>query len=223
LLVSYHELGTTAAPASLVQVGDKSYEIEEWPEISKPPYFVGYRGVFSEGMALGILLQGVENWRVQTAPSELTQGAKWILINDKNVTRELQIVARRGDELIISEVTDKTQWARGIDMVVSSTAQGFALKSMTRKSGADSMRISFTPSLSLSSQGGPAEYSFQIDEQAHDKVIVGSATVEGKDGAFILKLHPKLEGLGRQSNVQKGYVMTSTITTDANGYRLEVH
>ncbi|HZS46210.1 MAG TPA: hypothetical protein VFC63_14135 [Blastocatellia bacterium] len=224
LLVSYNDLGSTSASSSLVQIGDKSYEVEEWPEISKPPYFIGYRGTFSEGIALGTLLNGVENWRVESAPKELNQGAKWTLVNDKNVTRQLQITAKHGDELTISEIPNQSPWARSIELVVKSTPQDFALKSMTRRAGTDYVRVSFTPELNFSAtSSATTEHTFQIDEHTHDKVLIGNVTLEAKNGRFTMKLHPKLDSLSRLSIVQKTYEMASNIAVEPNGYRIEVH
>jgi hypothetical protein len=224
LLVSYNELGTTAAPSAVVQVGDKSYEVEEWPEISKPPYFVGYRGTFSEGITLGMLLNGSENWHLQSAPTELSEGAKWILIDDRKFVRQLQITAKHADELTISELADKTPWERAIEMVVKFDGQHFALKSMTQKAGTNSMRISFSPELNLAAQSGAAatEHTFQIDENAHQKVLQGTATLEVQDGTLILKLRPRIEG-SRQTAVAKDYVITSAITMGVSGYKIDVY
>ena len=226
LLVSYNELGTVAAPSALVQVGDKSYEVEQWDEISKPPYFVGFHGTYSEGITLGVLLNGSENWRVQSAPTDLSEGSKWTLIDDRKFVRQLQITARRGDELTITELADKTPWARTVELVVKVNDQGFALKSMTEKAGINSMRITFTPELNLFSTTGAGltEHAFQIDQNAHQKVLQGTATLEGQGSTLTLKLRPKLDGSqSRQTVVPKDYVMTSAISTGANGYKIEVH
>lgn len=225
LLISYNELSTTAAPSAVVQVGDKSYQVEEWPEISKPPYFIGFRGTFSEGITLGMLLNGSQTWRGQSAPTELSEGAKWILIDDRKVVRQLQITAKHGDELTITELVDNSPWARAVQMVVNFDGHNFALKSMTQKAGTNSMRISFTPELNLvTTPSGTAttEHTFQIDENGHQKVLQGSATLEAQGGTLILKLRPKVEA-SRQTVMPKDYVITSTITTDATGYKLEVH
>ena len=226
LLVSYIELGTVAGPSALVQVGDKSYEVEQWDAVSKPPYFVGFHGTISEGMTIGMLLNGSENWRVQSAPKEWDEGAKWVLVDDRKFVRQLQITARRGDELTITEISDKTPSARGVELVVKANEQGFALKSMTQRTGVNSMRISFTPALDLFSTtgAGSSEHTFQIDQNAHQKVLQGTVTLEGQGNTLTLKLRPKLGGSqSRQTVVPKDYVITSAISTDANGYKVEVH
>lgn len=227
LLVSYNEMGTVAGPSALVQVGDKSYEVEQWDAVSKPPYFVGFHGTISEGMTLGILLNGSENWRVQSAPADLKEGARWVLVDDRKFVRQMQITARKGNELTIVEMPDKTPLATSMELLVISTEQGFALRAMTQKSGPNSMRITFTPELNLfSAPSGTAltESRFQIDQNAHQKVLQGSATVEAQGGTLILKLQPKLDGYqSRQTVLPKGYTITSSITTDATGYKIEVH
>lgn len=226
LLVSYNELGTVAAPSAVVQVGDKSYEVEQWNEISKPPYFVGFHGTYSEGITLGLLVNGSENWRVQSAPTELSEGAKWTLVDDRQFIRQLQITGRRGDEFTITEISDKTPWARTVELVVKANEHGFALKSLAQKAGVSAMRISFTPELNLfpTAGAGLSEHTFQLDQNAHQKVLQGTVTLEGQGNTLTLKLRPKLDGSqSRQNVVSKDYVITSTISTDAKGYKIEVH
>jgi hypothetical protein len=222
VLVSYNELGTTAAPGALVQIGAKSYQVEEWPEISKPPYFIGYRGTYSEGIALGVLLKGAENWQIQSAPTSLSEGARWTLVDDRKFVRTLQVASRRGDELIISELVDKASFGSGIEMTVKLDGNHFALKSISQKAGVNSLRMSFVPELRLSAeQSAVTEHTFQIDENSHQKVLQGAATLEVLNGNLVLKLKPKAAN-NRQVTLPKDYVLTSTIKVNPSGYSLEV-
>ena len=221
LVICYNEIGTVSGESSVVQIGDKSYDVERWDEISKPPYFVGYRGTYSDGLTMGMLITGAENWQVQSAPSGLSDGAKWTLVDKKNV-RELQVTSHYGDEWTITEIVPKATWARYLEMVVKSSAQGFALKSMTSRTGNDSMRITFAPEISFSAPS-TSEHSFQVDQNDHQKVMVGTATIEGQGGKMTLKLQPKVENSGsRQPGIEKGYVLTSTITAESKGYKIDV-
>jgi hypothetical protein len=217
LLVSYHERGSVAAPSSLVQVGDKTYEVEQWNEISKPPSFVAFRGTVSDGLTLGLLLYGQENWRVQSAPAGLNVGAKWTLIDDRKFVRQLEVTARQGDDLTITETGDKS---KAVEMIVKTSDQGFAIKSMTQKSGANAMRITFTPEVNLFATPAPAEHTFQIDENNHQKVLQGSVTVETHEGNLVLKLKPRVDN--SQVGLPRDFMLISTVSLNPAGYNLEV-
>jgi len=209
LLLIYRDLGTAAGEGTAAQIGDKVSEAEPWPEISAPPYFVAYRGAYSDGIGVGALIPGQENWRVTAPPKNLNEGAQWTLTCDRGRTRQLRITARRGDELTVRETGDS------LTLQARQTPAGFALRSITGASRSKTMRISFTPELDLAS-GSAAPVNFQIDQNGHNKIAHGSVAVEKRGNAASLRW------LFKAPDWAKSRVLNSTVTMSDNGYKVEM-
>jgi hypothetical protein len=209
LMLIYRELGTVAGEGTAVQIGAKVIEAEPWTEISAPPYFVAYRGAYSDGIGIGALLSGQESWRVTEAPKDLIEGAQWTLVNDRGRTRQLRIAAIRGGELTIQET------GGSLTLQSRKTATGFALRSITSASRSKNMRISFTPELDLAA-GSAAPVNFQIDQNGHNKIAHGSVSVEKRGNAASLRW------LFKEPDWAKSRVLNSTVTMSDNSYKVEM-
>lgn len=209
LILIYRELGTAAGEGTAVQIGDKVSEAEPWTEISAPPYFVAYRGAYSDGIGIGALLPGEESWRVTAPPKDLNEGAEWTLVDDRGRTRRLRITAKRGDELTIQET------GQSLALQARKTATGFALRSITSASRSKTMRISFTPELDLAA-GSAAPVNFQIDQNGRNKIAHGSVSVEKRGNAASLRW------LFKAPDWAKSRVLNSTVTMNNNGYKVEM-
>jgi hypothetical protein len=194
-----------------VQISNKVCEAEAWPEISAPPYFVAYRGVYAEGMGLGVLSLGQESWRVTAWPKELTEGAQWTLTDERGRTRQWRVGARRGQELTINEIGSPYSTR---SLVVRQTAQGLALRSVTVNHSKNALRISFTPDLDLAAAS--VSSAFQVDLNGQNKIAHGSVAGERKGGALQLRWQPKAPDWA------KARVLETAITASATGYKLEV-
>lgn len=211
-LLIYRDLGSTAGEGTVVQIGNKVCEAEAWTEISAPPYFVAYRGVYAEGMGLSVLPVGQENWRVTSSPKELGEGAQWTLTDERGRTRQWRIAARRGDELTINEVGSPYATR---SLLVRQTSGGLALRSMTLTSAQNTMRLSFTPDLDLAA-AAPIASAFQVDQNGHNKIVQGSVSGERKGGTVQLRWQPKTPDWA------KTRVLNTTLTTNATSYKVEV-
>jgi len=209
LLLIYRELGTAAGEGTAAQIGEKVYEAAPWPEISAPPYFVAYRGAYSDGIGVGALLPGQEGWRVTESPKDLNEGAQWTLADDRGRSRQLRVTARRGDELTIQET------GQSLALQARKTATGFALRSITLTSRSKTMRISFTPELDLASSS-TAPVNFQIDQNGHNKIAHGGVSVEKRGGAASLRW------VFKAPDWAKSRVLNSTVTMNDNGYEIEM-
>ena len=212
-LFIYRDLGSTAGEGTVVQIGNKVCEAEAWPEISAPPYFVAYRGVYAEGMGLGVVPAGQESWRVTSSPKTLTDGAQWTLTDDRGHTRQWRIATRRGDELTINEVDSPSGTARSLQ--VRQTAGGLVLRAMSLTSAQKTLRLSFAPDLDLAAASS-APITFQVDENGHHKIMHGSVSVEKKGSLVQLRWQPKAPDWA------KARVLNTAITASPTGYKLEV-
>jgi hypothetical protein len=209
IMLIYRELGAAAGEGTAVQIGAKVSEAEPWTEISAPPYFVAYRGAYSDGISIGALLPGQESWRVTAAPGELSEGAQWTMVDDWGRTRQLRITALRGAELTIQET------GQSLALQGRRTATGFALRSITLSSRSKTMRISFTPELDLAASPA-APVNFQIDQNGHNKIAHGSVSVEKSGDAATLRWTFK------SPDWAKSRAMNSTVTISDNGYKIEM-
>src|SRR5262249_36845300 len=203
LMLIYRELGTAAGEGTAAQIGAKVCQAEPWTEISAPPYFVAYRGAYSDGIGIGALLPGQESWRVTAPPKDLNEGAQWTLTCDRGRTRQLRIAATRGDELTILEVGGP------LALQARKTPAGFALRSITLTSRSKTMRISFTPELDLAA-GSAAPVNFQIDQNGHNKIAHGSVSVETRGAAASLRWTFKAPDWA------KSRLLNSTVTISDN-------
>jgi hypothetical protein len=219
LSFAYRKLGTAAGEGTAVQIGDAVSNAAPWPQISSPPYFVAYRGAHSIESEFGGLGLGGESWRVKTAPSAMSEGAQWTLVNEQNVERHLRVAARSGDEVTISEVGASLPGVSRLTLVARETAQGFALKSIMIKNEERFMRVSFNPELRLSMAqpvSPVAEVAFQIEMKGGGKVSEGIITSERSGNAITMRWQP------RSPDWAKSRSFSSTISLDPQGYKIEV-
>jgi hypothetical protein len=213
LRLIYREMGTAAGEGTAVQIGAKVYEAEPWTEISAPPYFVAYRGAYSDGVSVGALLPGQESWRVTEPPKDypkdwLKEGAQWALGDDRGRIRRLRVTAKRGDELMIQET------GGSLTLQARQTPAGFALRSITLTSRSKTMRISFLPELDLAA-GSTTPIDFQIDQNGHNKIAHGSLSVEKRGGAASLRWTFK------SPDWAKSCAIDSTVTMSGDSYKVE--
>ena len=209
MMLIYRELGTAAGEGTAVQIGAKVSEAEPWTEISAPPYFVAYRGAYSDGIGVGALLPGQESWRLTAPPKELNEGAQWTFVDDRGRTRQLRITAIRGDELTIRETGES------LSLHARKTATGFALRSITLSSRSKTMRVGFTPELDLAAASA-APVIFQIDQNGHNKIAHGGVAVEKRGNVSSLRW------MFKAPDWAKSRVLNSTVTISDNGYKVEM-
>lgn len=213
-LLVYRDSGSVAGAGTAVQIGGRVSEAEAWDEISAPPYFVAYRGVYAEGLHLSSFPTGQEAWRVTSAPEKLQEGAQWTLVDERGRMRQLRITSLRGDELTIDEVATASPFASTLSIKARrGPAQGLALRSVTLRNNNKLMRLSFVPELDLSSN---ATCSFQIDQNEHNKTLSGSVSVESKGGAVQMRWQPK------NPDWAKPRLINGSVNINAEGYRVEL-
>jgi hypothetical protein len=211
-LVIYRDLGTTAGEGTAVQIGNRVNEAAAWSEISAPPYFIPYRGVYAEGIGIGVIASGQENWRVISFPKTLSEGGEWVIASDRGRERRLRIASLKGNEVVINEIASPSLRGALLSLQARRTVEGLALRSVTLTSGAKTMRLAFAPDLSFAASSWLA---FQIDQNGHNKIIHGSLSVERKGDTVELRWQPK------SPDWAKSRVLNTTVTVNDAGYKLE--
>lgn len=212
----YRPLGTTAGEGSAVQVGSKVSQARPWPEISAPPYFVAYRGVYTTESVLGGFASGSETWSLKYATPKVDVGSTWILVNEQNNDRQFKVTAKRGDDLTIEEVGVRAEVSTPMTMTARITAGGFAITSIGFANGKNSLRVSFKPALTVgASSSDLAKVDFQVDVADEKKAFEGTISAERTGEQLELNWHLN------SPSWAKGKVVKSTITFTKNGYKIE--
>ncbi|MGI8638773.1 MAG: hypothetical protein ACR2MG_02315 [Pyrinomonadaceae bacterium] len=211
LRLLYRNLGTLAGAGTSVRIGDKEFEAEPWTEASAPPYFIAYRGSFTDGLDFGELRTGEENWRVTVCPKEFKEGESWEFAAAAGRKRAFRIASRRGEELQIEESADLSNTAK-LALLVRQTSNGFAIRSIERKGKTGGLRISFAPELSLSA---PGETTFQIDLGKQKNIAGGTISIEKQGEAVLLKWQFK------SPDWAKNKKLTTLIKINSLGYTVK--
>jgi hypothetical protein len=167
----YRNVGTAAGAGTAVQIGDKVTEAEPWNEISSPPYFIAYRGSYTEGMHIARFDLGKKQWHIQKSPEALKANAEWTVVSPQGGTLSLKVASLEGDQI-------KLQGMR--EGVVTMELAGHVhdnivdLSEMNLIDQSHDFRIGFAPS--LSSQCGSAAaapVSFSVEENKKRNVAQG--------------------------------------------------
>ncbi len=88
---AYRERGAVAGEGTALEIDGVVSTAAVWTEISKPPYFVGYRGAYTESAHRVIFGAGAESWTVTDAPASLAVGSLWKLDGSHGTHRTLTI------------------------------------------------------------------------------------------------------------------------------------
>lgn len=212
LRLFYRHLGTLAGAGTSVRIGDREFEAEPWTEVSAPPYFVAHRGSITEGLDAGSLSVGEEHWRVAACPKDLKERESWEFVAENGRKRTFRITLRRGDELQLDETRDTLNTSK-FALIVRQTSNGFALRSIERKSETDTLRISFAPEFSFFA---PGETAFQVDLGKQKNIAGGVISVEKQGDSHLLKWQFK------SPDWAKNKKLTTLIKINSSSYKVKI-
>jgi len=99
---AYRERGAVAGEGTALEIGGVVSTAAVWTEISRPPYFVAYRGAYTESAHRVIFGAGTERWTVTDAPTVLAAGSVWKLDGSRGTHRTLTIDRIDGAHATIS-------------------------------------------------------------------------------------------------------------------------
>lgn len=126
---AYREQGAIAGDGSAIAIGKQVSAAEPWTEISKPPYFVAYRGAYSVNAHTIVFTAGKASWKIDSAPDALKAGATWKLSDGNGRTITLTAVKVDGDKATIREVDSALPRIRKT-FVATSSEKGWQLESI---------------------------------------------------------------------------------------------
>lgn len=209
-------IGTTVGEGTIVKIGDKLFEAAPWAETSSPPYFYAYHGSFTVGRHIGALTLGSEKWQLTASPNELKEGAEWVFADERGRRRVFKIIAKKGDELTISEPNTQQNESTQMSFIVLNTPQGFAMRSLKVENRGRQMQIAFSPELPLYGEvSGKMEVGFTVSQGKMDKAASGTIVVERVEDKL------RLRWLIKSPDWAKSRILDGLLKFEPNGYQIE--
>ena len=217
LRIEYRDLGTTVGEGTAVKLGERVFEAKPWPEISAPPYFYAFHGSFSIGRHIGVIRPGSENRRVSARPENYKKGESWVLTNGKGLKQVFQIVSAHRGELVVDETQPHSPNSARFRLVIHKTANGYNLRAVESKHGAQEMRIKFEPELPVqTSDTADFEGEFFVSQGENKNILTGTVTRRAAaDNSVGFKFQPRSPGWAKPKAFE------SVIKFEADGYRIQ--
>lgn len=128
-VLAYREEGAVAGEGTAIKIGDAVSTAPVWTEISKPPYFVGYRGAITSGAHMLVLMRGAETWKITKAPATLAAGSTWELASETGNHRTLTIDKTDGTHATISQTDSMHPITRTV-LTTTHTPNGWTVDSL---------------------------------------------------------------------------------------------
>lgn len=126
---AYREEGAVAGDGTAIAIGKQVSSAEVWTEISHPPYFVAYRGAYSTNAHTIVFSAGKEIWKIDSAPTSVTNGATWKLSDGNGRTRTLTILRMEGTHATIRD-TDSAYARSRRTVTATFTDKGWQIESI---------------------------------------------------------------------------------------------
>jgi hypothetical protein len=76
-VLRYRQQAAVAGEGTALKVGSVVSQAEMWKEIAAPPYFMPYRGTYTQNLESLTFLDSSTRWVVERAPVTLSVGAAW--------------------------------------------------------------------------------------------------------------------------------------------------
>lgn len=171
-IFAYREEGAVAGEGSALKIADAVSTAEVWKEISKPPYFVGYRGAVTNSAHMLVLGRGSESWTITKAPAVITAGGTWELDAETGGHRTLIIDKTDGTHATIS-VADRMRPLTRVVMTATRTANGWTVDTLRYSPVKDGDKHSMTLAFTATTPG-----TGTLDITAGKKTKIASASLE---------------------------------------------
>ena len=175
-IFAYRELGAIAGEGTALKVGGAVATAEVWTEISKPPYFVAYRGAVTSSAHTVVFYKGSQTWTVSKYPVALTTGNTWELDDDRHDHLTLKIDKVDGTHFTFSAAD---RFHPAVNTVIEATRTGDTFTTdrvlyMPAGKGGEkhTAALTFTPGLSTTSSGAST-----MDLSIAKKKAIATATL----------------------------------------------
>ena len=172
----YRERSAVAAEGTALKIGNTVSAADVWTEISQPPYFVAYRGAYSQNVDIAVFAGAPQEWTTITGPKALAAGAEWKLKAGDGLGRSLRVQSVNGDHATILDTDDHLP-GRTIAIDATWTNGTWSIDRLHYSAaGADTnqgLTISFAPGANASG----AQSKFEVI--AGRKTRIASGTVHG--------------------------------------------
>ena len=108
-VLMYRERSAVAGQGTALQVGKTVSVADVWTEIAAPPFFVPYRGAYTENLEIATFTDDGSAWTTQKAPSDLAAGAEWTLKSADGHLCTLKVLSVKGDAVTLAQTDDQTR------------------------------------------------------------------------------------------------------------------
>jgi hypothetical protein len=170
----YRGSSAVAAEGTALKIGNTVSAADVWTEISQPPYFVAYRGAYSQNVDIAVFAGTGTQWTTTTGPKTLANGAEWKLKAEDGLSCSLRVRALNGDHATILD-TDDHFTGRTIAIEATWTNGAWSVEklhySATDADANQGLTISFAPAANASG----AQSKFEV--VAGRKTRIASGTV----------------------------------------------
>ena len=182
VLVFYLAESALSSATSVVAIGDESYPIQPWEEVSQEPYFTAYHGAYSRGVHQGYLpAYGPIRASELETPIAYEQGATWRYRmhyegSDQSEEQNTALAKREGNTLIFERDS--------VTITALLQADALMTQSVSIESLANRMAVTFNPPLPefASMETGEHESSWSLAMAGNEAMMSGTITAV-KDGA----------------------------------------
>ncbi len=179
LRLVYRQSGSLSDSNSAVEVNGKVDPVQEWKEISQPPFFVAYRATYTEGAEAAELRTEVEKLSYTKTP-QLQAGSRFEAATASGKTRRFSVEGSNG-ALLIKQEADENGVTR--ELTVEGSGGGYRIRQLKLQDGPHQATIHFVPALAVA-DGATAE--FKISGEKNRRLADGRAQISRKDGALQL-------------------------------------
>ncbi len=212
---AYREQAAVAGEGTALQIGDTVSAADVWTEISKPPYFVAYRGAMSLSAHTTVLAAGSESWTIASAPAELKAGATWEMDGEHGNHRTLRIEKSDGTHVVVRG-TDR--FRPGVMFVLegSRTADGWSIERVRFAPERDGekhfLSMQFTTPLTATSTSSTVDMMIGKKAKMATASLAASGTAADHSATLMVQAPAWAKGKGL---VEETTSTATTITTVA--------
>jgi hypothetical protein len=172
----YRTRSAVAGEGAALKIGNAVSVADVWTEISQPPYFVAYRGAYSQDVDIAVFAVPAQQWTTTSAPKSLTADAEWKLKAQDGLERTLHVQTVTGDHATILDKDDHFP-GRAVTIDAAFTNGAWSIEKLHYAGASEDANQGLTISFAPGASGGAAPSKFEV--LAGHKARIASGTVHG--------------------------------------------